>query len=307
MNPTAANSKGREHMGDGHSIINLGDLTKPATVLVEKISDAIGGIFRPHQIRRVADAEAYSEKVKAVSQLEITDLQRRAMQRLFKEEARKQANMESITARALPQLEPDSRPQDVNDDWIANLFEQCRIVSDEEMQILWSKVLAGEANSPGSFSKRTVNFLGSLDKPDAEMFSTLCRFAWTIDGLLDPLIFMTSNSIDTELYTEHGLSYTLLHHFDHIGLLRFEQLATFQTKALPDATSVSYYDNIIMIEIGGYTNNRIATGNVSLSRIGRELASICGAQPISGFMDYVLGKWVSEGLNVFSPYPRRTQ
>ena len=29
------------------SLINLGDLSKPATVLVEKISDAIGGIFKP--------------------------------------------------------------------------------------------------------------------------------------------------------------------------------------------------------------------------------------------------------------------
>ncbi len=28
----------------------------PRTVLIEKISDAIGGIFRPYQIRRVAEA-----------------------------------------------------------------------------------------------------------------------------------------------------------------------------------------------------------------------------------------------------------
>ena len=35
---------------------NLGDLTKPATVLVEKISDAVGGLFKPWQIVRVANA-----------------------------------------------------------------------------------------------------------------------------------------------------------------------------------------------------------------------------------------------------------
>ena len=32
-------------MGNGNSIVNLGDLTKPATVLIGKISEAIGGVF----------------------------------------------------------------------------------------------------------------------------------------------------------------------------------------------------------------------------------------------------------------------
>lgn len=31
-------------------LVKLGDLTKPATFLIEKISDAVGGIFKPHQI-----------------------------------------------------------------------------------------------------------------------------------------------------------------------------------------------------------------------------------------------------------------
>jgi hypothetical protein len=85
-------------MPTGGSIVNLGDLTKPATVLIEKISEAIGGIFRPSQIRRIADAEAQAEKIKAISQIEITDLQRRAMYRFFSEEAKKQQNIESSRA-----------------------------------------------------------------------------------------------------------------------------------------------------------------------------------------------------------------
>lgn len=30
------------------------------------------------------------------------------------------------------------------------------------MQTLWARILAGEANAPGKFSKRTVNLVGSL-------------------------------------------------------------------------------------------------------------------------------------------------
>ena len=97
-------------------MINLGDLTKPATVLIEKISDAIGGIFKPHQIRRIAQAEAEAEGIRAVSQLEITALQDRAISRFFIEEAKKQYNIETITSKALPLLEVGAIPQNIEDD-----------------------------------------------------------------------------------------------------------------------------------------------------------------------------------------------
>jgi hypothetical protein len=45
-------------MGDSTEIQVLGNLTKPADTLIKKISNAVGGIFRPSQIRRVAQAEA---------------------------------------------------------------------------------------------------------------------------------------------------------------------------------------------------------------------------------------------------------
>jgi hypothetical protein len=48
-------------MSDSGSIVNIGDLTKPATVLIEMISDAIGGVARPWQILRVARAEAEAQ------------------------------------------------------------------------------------------------------------------------------------------------------------------------------------------------------------------------------------------------------
>ena len=159
-------------------LIALGDLTKPATVLIEKISDAVGGIFKPHQIVRVAKAEAEAERFQAESQIQVTDLHRRAMLRFLEEEAKKQSNIEDITQKALPNLKEDSSPQKVEDDWITNFFDKCRIVSDDDMQKLWSQVLAGEANSPGAFSRKTVNLLADLDKSDAELFMRLCSFGW---------------------------------------------------------------------------------------------------------------------------------
>jgi len=145
-------------------LANLGELTKPATVLIEKISDAVGGIFKPYQIVRVAKAEAEAGRIQADARIQITDLHRRAMHRFLEEEAKKQSNIEAVTRKALPLLSEGSCPQNVEDDWITNFFDKSRIVSDEDMQRLWSGVLAGEANNPGTFSKRTVNLLADLDK-----------------------------------------------------------------------------------------------------------------------------------------------
>ena len=169
-------------------LINFGNLTKPADTLIKKISNAVGVIFEPRQIRRVAEAKAEAAKIEAQSEIEITDLHRRAARRWIGEEAQCQINMESITAKALPQLNDNATPSSVEDDWIVNFFERSRIVSDNEMQELWSRVLAGEANDPGTYSKRTVNFLSDLDKAEAALFTKLCGFAWEM-GEVVPLVF----------------------------------------------------------------------------------------------------------------------
>ncbi len=166
-------------MGDGNYLVNLGDLSKPATVLIEKISDAIGALYKPKQIKRIAQAEAEAEKIRALAAIEVTEIQQRALVRLVQEEGKKQENIESITANATTQLNDDAKPEEMDNDWISHFFEKCRNVSDNEMQCLWSRLLAGEANKPGSYSKRTIELISNLDKSDAHLFTKLCTYAIT--------------------------------------------------------------------------------------------------------------------------------
>ena len=293
-------AKRNNEMIDGTSLINIGELSKPATVLIEKISDAIGGCFKPYQIRRVAQAEAEAEKIKAAAKIEITELQHRALQRFVFEEAKKQNNIESITAKALPKLEENSDPTRVDDDWITNFFDKCRLISDEEMQNLWAKVLAGEANSPGKYSRRTVNLLGSLDKSDAALFTKLCDFGWLIGDVI-PIIYKT----EAEIYTRHGITFNALKHLDEIGLLSFASVAGYLRTHLPKRIQVFYYGTPINIEFKKENDNDLDTGKVLLSNTGQELALICGSAPIPNFLDYVLEQWSKKGLILFSPYPQK--
>src|SRR2546423_7149670 len=238
-------------MNNGVSVVNLGELSKPATVLIEKISEAVGGLCKPWQIRRVAHAEVDAEKIHAVAQIEVTDLQRRALHRVIHEEAQRQANIENITRLALPDVSKDAKPQDVQNDWITNFFDQCRLISDEDMQRLWARVLAGEANNPGKYSKRTVGLLSSLDKPDAELFRKLCSFGWSFSNNIIPLVY----DLDADIYTKAGLHLVGLSHLNDIGLIRRESFTGFASRGHPQKIAVLYYGTAVVVEFPKPTDN----------------------------------------------------
>jgi len=268
------------------SIVNLGKLSKPADTLIKKVSNAIGVVFEPWRITRVAKAEAEANLIKAKSKIKITNLHRRAMHRFVEEEAKRQENMEQITKKALPQLEETSDPSKMDDDWVTNFFDKSRIVSDTEMQELWARVLAGESNSPGTYSKRTVNLLGDLDKKDAELFAVLCRFIWII-GRYTPLIF----DIEAPIYKDKGINFGTLSHLDSIGLIQFNGISGFKQKGLPKTFNVAYCSQPLSLVMDKENDNELDIGKVLLTQVGSELATICHAKRVDGFVDYVKDKW----------------
>ena len=267
-------------------LANVGDLAKPFDTLVKKIAKGVGTLYEPRRIKNVAKAEAEAEKIKAVSEIEMMDLHRQAEQRRIEEEAKHQKNMEDIAAKAAPHLNEDANPDAMDDDWIANLFDKCRIVSDDEMQSLWSRLLAGEANAPGTFSKRTVNFVSELDKSDANLFTKLCGFGWVIRNIA-PLVF----DVQADIYNRYGINFNTLIHLESIGLIQFEGLSSFKKIGLPKRFAVSYYGKLLYLEMPQEANNGLKTGQVLLTKIGQELAPICGSKPVEGFYEYVKEQW----------------
>ena len=277
--------------GTSNSLINLGDLSKPADTLIKKIAKGVGGFFGPFQIKRLAKAEAVAAVIKAQSDIQINDLKYRAVHRWIEEIARDQQNMEDITAKAVPQLNETANPDAMDDDWIVNFFDKSRKVSDGEMQALWARVLAGEANAPGTYSKRTVNFLLEMEKTDAELFSKLCKFKWTIDDAVGPLMF----DIEAEIYNKHDINFNTLSHLESIGLIQFQKpgfsVSDFALSGLPKQVVADYYGKSIRLEMPNKEKNELRIGYVYFTIIGEELALLCGSEPVDGFIDYVKDYW----------------
>ncbi len=270
-----------------YSIVSLGKLSKPADTLIKKVSLAVGGIFEPWQITRLAKANAKADLIGAESEIEVSDLHRRAMHRFVEEEAQRQENMESITKKALPDLSKNSDPSKIETDWVTNFFDKSRIISDDEMQNIWAKVLAGEANAPGTYSKRTVNFLGDLDKSDAELFQKICNFGWFV---IDEFVLLIFN-IGASIYNENGIDFDTLSHLDNIGLIKLDHHSAFLIRELPKKFTATYHDKHLGLAMAEEENNDINVGHVLLTQVGVELISVCKPAQIEGFHQYVSEQW----------------
>lgn len=69
-------------------------------------------------------------------------------------------------------------------DWYIHFFEAASNISNEEVQMLWARVLNGEISSPGSFSLRTLETLYRMTQREAEAFATISqRVLHTLDNL----------------------------------------------------------------------------------------------------------------------------
>ena len=282
-------------MSKSNNIINLGNLSRPATVLTEKISNAIGTLYEPTHIKRVAEAEIQAEKIRAAGNLEITEIQQRGLSRLIQEEGKKQENIESITAQATNHLKEGAQPENIENDWISHFFEKCRNVSDSEMQSLWSGILAGESNKPGSYSKRTIGITSTLDKSDAHVFTSLCSFAITVgSGEVNPFILDEG----ARIYNTKGINFKSLSHLNSIGLIQFDTVGSFMLQNLRKFATFSYFDQHIILIFQNDSDNSLDFGRVMLTQAGSQLAPICGAQVNREFLDYMAQYYEKKGVEV---------
>ena len=283
-------------MGNENSLINLGEISKPATLLIEKISEAVGGIFRPYQIVRIAKAEAEAAIIKARSDVEISELAQRALQRLAEEEAKKQSNIEAITRTALLTLKDDAKPQDISNDWIANFFDKSRLASDQEMQQVWARLLGEEANAPGSFSRKTVNLVADLEPTDARLFAALCAFMWQFGNQLVPVVFEPKD----EIYQQNGITFVSLVQLENLGLIRFDNIGGFVQQSTEIKVGGSYFGKPLQFTLRD-DNKTLPVGSVLFTQSGEQLARICQVEPTEGFYEYCQAHWVRR--RVLEPMP----
>ena len=306
--------------------------------LFGEVGDQFGFLMKPIHTRRQAQADGDASVIKAKAKNEIAIEQQRAKgqiaivdlenedairqfkdrlnQRISRQEERRQENLETITAIAAESLTDQSKPvsdDPVDPDWVASFISHCQDVSNDQMQGLWARILAGEVTMPGSFSLRTLAFVRTMSKYDADLFTRLCSIVWEVDDhVLHPLAL---NIPDVVTIPGVGLGFREFASLDAIGLIRFESSASHHVTYTyedpdPDAEpsehmkTTWYYhgrryfflapiaDSIIARRKNPTTTQamvHLATGPVLLTEMGRELYPIAGGSPNENYLRYLVG------------------
>lgn len=204
------------------SLVNL-NITEPITELVKVVSNGIGTLYEPRRIRKKAQAEAKAieirEHAKTNAEIErrerLTESDIRIYNRLMAQERNRQKNIDDVVDIAVNQLKGEKEvPQDkVKADWATRFFNTVQDISDEEMKLIWGKLLAGEIKAPGSYSLRAIELLKNLTSEEALLFTEASKLALK---RAREIVIIQSDSINND----YGLTFDKILTLTDAGLLK---------------------------------------------------------------------------------------
>lgn len=155
--------------------------------LVETISNATGLTARG--IRKNAEAESYAAIKKAETETEVQLLrlqgEDKVAQYVLTRNKQKVDNVEKIISKAEQHFSPDENISNdpVENDWMARFLNIAEDISDENLQDIWGRILAGEIKKPKSYSLRTLEVLRNLSKDEAELLIKISNYQFGRDLL----------------------------------------------------------------------------------------------------------------------------
>lgn len=264
-------------------------LVEPTMKLLDMVGSAIGTAYKPRHKRKMADATAheinviadamrnaadmpvmYNEDGVAINTEDFQRLMQRAGTRLALQETIKQHNIESVVDNAYELLKKEETcsGEPVEQGWITRFFDSVADVSDEDLQKLWGKVLAGEIKQPRSYSLRTLETLKNLSKYEAELFQKILPYIITANRNL----ILTS---DTKILEKYGLTYEEMITLDECGLINSSALLSIN-QLVSNTEHIFLHNSSKLILVKGLNTDEveISIGVFCLTRAGQELFNI---------------------------------
>lgn len=155
------------------SLVDLNGFSDVVNNLINKISSAISWKITRDTPEKIA-IDTYIEELKNSN---LSPLHKAALIYDAKKTIKEYINQNDIVQKAIPMLYGEDHAQEIEDDWIASYMDKAKLISDEDVQLLWAKILAGEAEKPGSYSLRTLDTLKNISKKEVEIFQKAAKLS----------------------------------------------------------------------------------------------------------------------------------
>lgn len=256
-------------------------------------------------------AEGHSKLIDSVVMNDEIDVNSRMMfLAMYKKRLKEIERCSKVTEVAIDMIDKKVDPSKVDEDWYEFFFERVKNISDSKVQYMWAQILAGELNSPNSFSKMLIHILSIMSKEQAEFFCNLSRFCMkeyrgkNKTKHVHAFVYIGSSP---GAYESSGISYEKLKDMENMGLIRcsFEREYIFKNKQY-----VSYGNKYIEIRGNEDNENKIMVGNVCLTENGESLYEIVGEE-FKSYSSQILNFTISElerrGCHVYVNEQKKTK
>lgn len=220
-------------------------------------------------------------------------------------EKRRHINLGTILKNALQRFLPKNTSgmiAKIDPDWWARFIDYAKDVSDDEMRLIWSRILSGELNKPNSISVMTLETLRNMSKRDAEIFHKLANFAVVDTDGGDP--FIPNNGIhynaEQKSDEEYGIRYDELLWMQELRLINLNmgmQMTFNKEENEPLVESILRCGNL---EINISSESEIQIPCYSYTRVGAQLLSLIeDITPNEAFFeDRIKNRYSSENTKI---------
>lgn len=201
-------------------------------------------------------------------------------------DAKRTKNMCDVIKEALPYINKESDPENVDDDWLSDFFDKVSKIQSDDLKCIWSKLLSEEINRPNSISKRLLHNLFLMNKNDAENFLNLSRFCFydRYKDIVHPIIFIKGHQ---KAYASSKITTEILKELEALCLieLNYDSGFVFNNKIY-----LMYTNHYIDI-VANNSSSKIPAGNVRLTADGQELFKFIEKKNNDRILEYSVQKW----------------
>lgn len=273
------------------AVLNIDtNLTKPIERAVGIIEKSLGQLWKP--VGRVFNA--YADGV-------ATGIEARAARRIEIEGIRHQQNIEAITRKTMAYVQCEEG-EEPSEDWIRQFFLFAQDCSEDNMQHIWAKLLAGEIDSPGAISRRLLNCVRLMSQDEAQAFMRLSQHIWTIKEATGPTMYgMVIDYVATgEAAGDIDVQDSWTVGIDDLHLLQDIDLCTQSTVSLSsDTTEFTCGKTSALIRPQDDADDELEI--YTLTRIGVELMTLAGDERNEAYANQIIQYLDERKLIVVDP------
>ena len=156
-----------------------------------------------------------------------------------------------------------------NNDFFSAILEHAKDISNEEMQTLIAGIIAGEYNTPGTYSMSTLQSLKMLGKHELELFEKICSLL--IDDELLPKVLFTGDKNVKNLMKNMKIDFGSLQTLQSLGIFLPNDMINTIPNNNKEEFVISYFDKKLIylpqnenteIKLPGYYGLSIAGSQI---------------------------------------------